>query len=168
MEDKPYYEQEYHEPKSNIPEPTFGQVFKLLFTAPFKWNARSTRKGFWISYAISAILSAILTGIIIAAIFVSGLSFALEDDIGKLTSGTVSTLAIIIVVAAFVVMIWVTLGQIGFTVRRLHDTDHSGWWYWIGFIPFGELVLLYFWILPTVERPVRWGGYLFTQKAKKQ
>ena len=41
MEDKPYYEQEYHEPKTDIPRPTFGQAFKLLFTAPFKWNARS-------------------------------------------------------------------------------------------------------------------------------
>lgn len=35
MEDKPYYEQEYHEPKTDIPRPTFGQAFKLLFTAPF-------------------------------------------------------------------------------------------------------------------------------------
>ena len=25
MEDKPYYEQEYHEPKTDIPRPTFGQ-----------------------------------------------------------------------------------------------------------------------------------------------
>lgn len=46
MEDKPYYEQEYHEPKTDIPRPTFGQAFKLLFTAPFKQNARSTRRGF--------------------------------------------------------------------------------------------------------------------------
>lgn len=36
MEDKPYYEQEYHEPKTDIPRPTLGQAFKLLFTAPFK------------------------------------------------------------------------------------------------------------------------------------
>ena len=46
MKDKPYYEQEYHEPKTDIPRPTFGQAFKLLFTAPFKLNARSTRRGF--------------------------------------------------------------------------------------------------------------------------
>ena len=30
-------------------------------------------------------------------------------------------------------------------VRRLHDTDHSGWWYWIGLIPLiGFIVLLVF------------------------
>ena len=30
-------------------------------------------------------------------------------------------------------------------VRRLHDTDHSGWWYWIGLIPLiGVIILLIF------------------------
>lgn len=56
MEDKPYYEQEYHEPKTDIPRPTFGQAFKLLFTAPFKWNARSIRRGFWYAYVWAIIL----------------------------------------------------------------------------------------------------------------
>ncbi|MEK3526593.1 DUF805 domain-containing protein [Lactobacillus crispatus] len=48
------------------------------------------------------------------------------------------------------------LGLLGFTIRRLHDTDHTGWWYWISVIPFGYLFLLYFMVLPTVEKPVRW------------
>lgn len=30
-------------------------------------------------------------------------------------------------------------------VRRLHDTDRSGWWYWIAMIPFiGAIILLVF------------------------
>lgn len=34
-------------------------------------------------------------------------------------------------------------------VRRLHDTDRSGWWYLIGFIPYiGALILLIFFVLP--------------------
>ena len=32
-------------------------------------------------------------------------------------------------------------------VRRLHDTERSGWWLWIDFIPLlGPLVLLIFWL----------------------
>lgn len=49
---RPYHEQEYVLEKNPIPEPSFGQIFKGLFTAPFKWNARSTRKAFWVAFAI--------------------------------------------------------------------------------------------------------------------
>lgn len=31
------------------------------------------------------------------------------------------------------------------TVRRLHDTDRSGWWYWIGLIPLVGAILLLIW-----------------------
>jgi uncharacterized membrane protein YhaH (DUF805 family) len=39
------------------------------------------------------------------------------------------------------------LPGIGVAVRRLHDTDRSGWWLLIAFIPVvGILVLLYFYV----------------------
>ena len=31
MSDKPYYEQEYHAPESDIPDPSVGEIFKGLF-----------------------------------------------------------------------------------------------------------------------------------------
>ena len=37
------------------------------------------------------------------------------------------------------------LPAISVTVRRLHDTGKSGWWYWIAFVPFvGGFLLLAF------------------------
>ena len=47
MSEKPYYEQEYHAPESDIPDPSVGEIFKGLFLYPFTWAARSTRKAFW-------------------------------------------------------------------------------------------------------------------------
>ena len=42
------------------------------------------------------------------------------------------------------------LPSLAVTVRRLHDTDRSGWWILIGFIPaIGGLVLLVFALLPS-------------------
>jgi uncharacterized membrane protein YhaH (DUF805 family) len=44
------------------------------------------------------------------------------------------------------------------SVRRLHDTDRSGWWLLLGFIPIvGGLVLLYFMVQPGTLGPNRFG-----------
>ena len=42
----------------------------------------------------------------------------------------------------------VILPSISVLVRRLHDTNRSGWWFWIGLIPLiGVIVLLVFMFL---------------------
>lgn len=44
-------------------------------------------------------------------------------------------------------------------VRRLHDIDHSGWWYFISFIPLaGGIVLLVFTLLPGTPGTNRFGA----------
>ncbi|MCO0807359.1 DUF805 domain-containing protein [Lactobacillus helveticus] len=40
---------------------------------------------------------------------------------------------------------------------------HEGWWILLYLVPFGWIFIIYFMILPTVEKPVRWGNYLFTK-----
>jgi uncharacterized membrane protein YhaH (DUF805 family) len=46
-------------------------------------------------------------------------------------------------------------------VRRLHDTDRSGWWLLIAFIPLiGSLVLLYFMVQPGTAGPNQYGDGL--------
>lgn len=43
-------------------------------------------------------------------------------------------------------------------VRRLHDTDHSGWWWLVGLIPLvGGFILLYFLIISGTQGPNRFG-----------
>ncbi|MET7489558.1 DUF805 domain-containing protein [Streptomyces sp. NPDC005538] len=50
-----------------------------------------------------------------------------------------------LVVAAFLVIVGSLLPAVAVTVRRLHDTDRSGWWFLIGFVPFvGTVVMLVF------------------------
>lgn len=153
MSEKPYYEEKYNSEEEVIPSPTFGQVFKNLFLSPFKWNARSTRKGYWISVGIGVVLSIILTVLIIGTMRLSQ---------------SVPALAVILNIIWFALLIWMFLGGLGFTVRRLHDTNHSGWWYWINYVPFGWIVLLYFLLLPSVEKPVKWGSYLFIDKKDEE
>lgn len=44
------------------------------------------------------------------------------------------------------------------TIRRLHDTDRSGWWMLLAFVPFVSLVLLVFLLLPGTPRDNRFGA----------
>jgi len=49
--------------------------------------------------------------------------------------------------------------SIAVTVRRLHDSDRSGWWILIALIPFvGFIVLLIFMILGGTHGPNRFGA----------
>ena len=52
-------------------------------------------------------------------------------------------------IPSLVYMFAVLIQSIALAVRRLHDSDKSGWWLLIAFIPLiGALVLLVFYILP--------------------
>lgn len=52
----------------------------------------------------------------------------------------------------------VLLPSIAVAVRRLHDTDRSGWWFLLGFIPIiGGIVLLVFYVLEGTRGPNRFG-----------
>ena len=45
----------------------------------------------------------------------------------------------------------VIVSSLAAAARRMHDTDRSGWFQLIGFIPLIGLVLLYFLALPPKE-----------------
>lgn len=47
------------------------------------------------------------------------------------------------------------LPWLAIAVRRLHDTNRSGWWVLLYLVPFGNVVLLVFTTLPSDERGAR-------------
>lgn len=59
----------------------------------------------------------------------------------------------------FLLTLAVLLPSLGIAVRRLHDTDRSGWWLLITLIPFiGTIVLLVFLVLPSTQGANRFGN----------
>jgi uncharacterized membrane protein YhaH (DUF805 family) len=63
--------------------------------------------------------------------------------------------AIAVAVIIYVILFFVNLSL---AVRRLHDTDKSGFWLFIGLIPLiGGIVLLVFYLLPGTPGPNRHG-----------
>jgi uncharacterized membrane protein YhaH (DUF805 family) len=50
------------------------------------------------------------------------------------------------------------LPSLGVMIRRLHDTDHSGWWWLIGIIPIiGWIILIFFLASPGTPGENRFG-----------
>lgn len=50
-----------------------------------------------------------------------------------------------------VVNLALLLPSLGLSVRRLHDTNHSGWWLLIGLVPFIGLIVLLVWFIQDSE-----------------
>ena len=90
----------------------------------FDFNGRARRKEYWMFLLFNVIVSFVL-GI------VDGI-LGMKTGSGFGVLGGLYTLAVL-------------LPSLGVTVRRLHDTDRSGWWVLIGFVPIiGFIVLLVF------------------------
>ena len=115
--------------------PWFLSVLKRYAT----FTGRAGRREYW-TYLLIYVL------IYVALLLVDVITgtFNLETEIG-LTSG--------------VFLLATLVPSIAVAVRRLHDTDRSGAWLLLGFIPLvGDIVLLFFLIQEGDSGPNRYGA----------
>ena len=104
------------------------------------FSGRARRKEFWMFFLFSAIISIFL---VVIDEFM-GWQFEMGGDI----LGFLSTLYYVAVIVPYLAVI----------IRRLHDTERTGWWILIAFIPIvGVLVLLVFLILQGTRGENRYG-----------
>ncbi len=104
------------------------------------FSGRARRAEFWYFFLFSAIISIFLA---VIDEFM-GWNFEMDGD----EIGFLSTLYYIAVLLPYLAVI----------IRRLHDTDRSGWWVLIAFIPIvGVIVLLVFLILAGKHGDNRFG-----------
>ena len=92
------------------------------------FNGRSRRKEYW-NYVLFLFL------FFLAAYAIMFVGLAMEST---LISGLGSLLAVIIALGTFI-------PSLAAAVRRLHDTNRSGWFYLIGLIPLIGSILLLVW-----------------------
>lgn len=150
-----------------VPAPSgvsFGFV-ESVTRAFRRWSdfeGRATQAEFWWFYLFSFLASFVLY-IPFAILFFALLAGSAETDARGRTTFTGSpgggTVALAVVVGLVLAVAYVVLFvvQLAVSVRRLHDTDRSGWWYLISVVPFGGLVLLYFFVLPSTPGPNQYG-----------
>ena len=103
------------------------------------FSGRARRKEYWMFFLISALISIVLT---LLDILLG--TYSMEYEVG-LFSGLYSLLILI--------------PSIAVVVRRLHDTDRSGWWILISLIPLiGVIVLFVFICLDSQPGTNRFGA----------
>ena len=86
----------------------FVESIESAFRKYFVWKGRASRSEFWWFY-LFCILGSIVTSLV------------------DLAYG-VPVLNTVFILATF-------FPTLSVFIRRLHDTGHSGWWYWIIFLP---------------------------------
>jgi uncharacterized membrane protein YhaH (DUF805 family) len=124
---------EYSEPSKT----GFVDAIKKGFRGYVVWNARSTRSEYW-WWTLFATIVAIVASVIDTAIFSS------DTMMGTGPVSGISALALF-------------LPGLSVWIRRLHDTDRTGWWAWIVLIPIlGWIATLVFVLLPSKMGPTRW------------
>ncbi|MBP9591974.1 MAG: DUF805 domain-containing protein [Steroidobacteraceae bacterium] len=102
------------------------------------FEGRARRKEYWF-FILFNVLAVVVLGIIDVVLGTS----SKEAGLGLLSG---------------IYLLAVLLPALAVTVRRLHDTDRSGWWILIEFIPLiGGLVLLVFTLLDSTPGSNRFG-----------
>ena len=110
------------------------------------FSGRSRRKEYWMFWLLNLLISGFV-GLVTA---IMAVSVRTEDEMMVV----VNPLLILWVLASLVFAI----PGIAVTIRRLHDTDRSGWAILYGLIPaIGAFMLLYFYVQEGTEGPNRFG-----------
>jgi uncharacterized membrane protein YhaH (DUF805 family) len=99
---------------------TFTDSIRTCFQKYVTWQGRATRSEFW-WFALFVFAG----NMILSAGSVSMMSFGSGGGI----------LNAVFAIGTF-------LPYISVLVRRLHDTDKSGWWFWIGLVPMVGWIIL--------------------------
>lgn len=118
---------------------SFISAVQACFANYANFGGRARRSEYWfftLFLSITSLIAAMLDGAVTSAVHAS------------------EHLGIFIVILGLVVF----LPNLAVTVRRLHDTNRSGWWLFISFVPvIGGIVLLVWMCTRGTDGPNRFG-----------
>ena len=118
-----------------------------LMFAPLRkyadFNGRARRSEYWLFWLFTTIVSIILT-------FVGGLVMGGNDPSNPFAGGNL---------LSWIWTVAILIPSIAVGVRRLHDTDRSGWWLLLILLPIiGAIVLLIFFVLDGTSGSNKFGS----------
>jgi uncharacterized membrane protein YhaH (DUF805 family) len=125
----------------------FTEAIQSGFQNYVKFDGRADRAAYW-WWVLFTIIVSTVANVIDRAIGSTIVTTPAAAGVSGTTFGVVATIASLVLF----------LPSLGLLVRRLHDTDRSGWWVLITVIPIiGWIVLLFFLLQPGSLGPNRYG-----------
>lgn len=120
----------------------FVDAIKSCLSKYVDFNGRARRSEYWFWVLFIMIVTIILQLLMVGTMSPDGS-----------TGATFGPLTALIIIFSFGVF----LPSIAVSIRRLHDSGKSGWWYLLNLIPFGSLVVLYFMIVDSEAGANKYG-----------
>jgi uncharacterized membrane protein YhaH (DUF805 family) len=126
---------------------SFVDAIKSVFSKYATFSGRARRSEFWYWVLFNLLVGAVL------GVFTSATGgFEIDPVSGMPSYGATGVISNVVSLALLI-------PSIAVTVRRLHDTDRSGFWWFIGLVPFvGWIVLLVFCALEGTRGSNRFGA----------
>lgn len=114
------------------------EYFKMAVTQKYaQFEGRSTRSEFWYFFLVYFLLSVVLG-------LVGTLSVIMAFDRGGSSSMAWLCLGIL-----FLLMLVLLVPYVAVSIRRLHDSGKSGWWFMLNFVPY--IGFLFFVVLMCLD-----------------
>lgn len=115
---------------------TFSESIRTCLSKFATWEGRAVRSEYWY-FALFCILCQIAASIVDGVL---GTRFQMTNP------ATGETQSMFYGWVYMLTGLALLLPNLAAVVRRLHDTDRSGWWYWIALIPLIGIILLIVWL----------------------
>ena len=114
---------------------TFGESIQTCLSKAVTWEGRASRSEYWYFYLF--FLLCLFVGAMIDGVL--GTSFTYTNPMTGETQSMFYGWVYMLTALAFF------LPNLAVFVRRLHDTDHSGWWYWFFLVPLIGVIMILIW-----------------------
>lgn len=145
----------------SAPQVGFVEAIKLGFKKYGTFAGRATRAEYWWWYLFSILVFLPLYVIfLVATVAAAGTGTSTSLDGTTTVTPSAGGGAGVLIASLLMVVVGLALfiPSISVLVRRLHDTDKSGWWYWISLVPFvGGIILLVFLVMESTPGPNTFG-----------
>ncbi len=124
---------------------SFIESIKSCFSKYVTFKGRAARSEFWF-FALFVFLGGLVLQVFMYMSFDTDAMMAAAQN-GTFEPGMSFAFPIVPMILIVVFLLVTFLPNLSVMVRRLHDTNRSGWWYWIALIPvIGIFILLYFFV----------------------
>lgn len=124
-------------------------VRKVYLQNYCNFSGRASRSEFWWAFLAQYVVIMVIYFIFLFLSFVG--SAIITATCGDASSAMTGLGIMYILLGGILMLVGLALMLpiLGVAVRRLHDTGKSGWFYLVCLIPFVNLILYYWWALPS-------------------